>query len=97
MSKDHALIQYYKLVEYFDKLEILGIHLKYLIENTKSEDDLNYIASRIPEFHLMLTDGFLLKKASKEITELYKECGVDINNISSDEDINNRIKTQLIK
>lgn len=97
VAKDHALVQYYKLVEYFDKLEILGIHLKYLIENTKSEDDLNYLASRIPEFHLMLTEDIILKKVSKEITELYKECGVDINNISSDEDINNRIKSQLIK
>ena len=96
MSKDHSLVQYYKLVEYFDKLEIVGIHLKHLINNTKTEEDLNYLADRIEEFHLMLTEDIVLRKISKEITFLYEDLEVDINNVTCDEDINNRIKSQLL-
>ena len=95
MSKERAEIQYHKLVNYFDKLQILAIHIKYLIDNTKSEDDLNYLAERIEEFDLMLSDRLVLNKVSKEISVLYEELNVDMANISSDVDINNRIKNQL--
>ena len=93
--KEHALFEYRKLINYFDKLEILGIHLKNLVDNAKTDEDLKYLTERISEFHLMLTEEIVLRKISKEINELYDELLIDINNVSSDEDINNRIKLQL--
>lgn len=95
MSKEHALVQYYNLVDYFDKLEIVGIHLKFLIENAKTEEDRKYLADRIEEFHLMLTENIVLRKVSKEIHGMYEDLEIDINTVFSDEDINNRIKTKL--
>lgn len=95
MSKDHALLQYRKLVDYFDKLEIVGIHIKHLIENAKTDEDLSYLSDRIQEFHLMLTEDIILRKVSNEIIDIYDELEIDINSVNSNEDINSRIKSKI--
>jgi hypothetical protein len=96
MSKELAFNQYYNLISYFDKLQIVGIHLKHLIENAKNDDDLNYLSQRIEEFNLMLADKLILNKISKEIIEMYDELEVSKDDIGIDENIIERIKIQLL-